>query len=294
MRLTTIHWNDRETLSLVLQDGLVPLPLLTQTIQADWSSSMDDLLKSGQLDELTHWYNQDGKKMIAGGAFDQLLLPEHHLEYAPLYRSPGKIWGIGLNYTTHANDLYAQPPDKYPGSFMKPATTIIGHGNYIKIPFLSRRTTAEAELGIIIGRKCRNIKPDRWLDYVAGYTCVIDMTAEDILKMNVRYLTLSKSFDSFFSFGPVFVTADEIPDLQSLRVETVKNGKVIASARVSDMNFSPEVLISFHSEVMTLVPGDIISTGTPGATMIEEGDTVECRITGFPVLTNKVIDLKKG
>jgi 2-keto-4-pentenoate hydratase/2-oxohepta-3-ene-1,7-dioic acid hydratase in catechol pathway len=127
---------------------------------------------------------------------------------------------------------------------------------------------------------------------VAGFTTIIDMTAEDILRQNPRYLTVSKSFDTFFSFGPQLVTPDEIDDVSELKVSTVINSKVHAENTVSNMTFSPAFLVSFLSQVMTLHAGDIISTGTPGAVAIGDGDIVECRINGFKPLVNPVLDLK--
>jgi len=118
------------------------------------------------------------------------------------------------------------------------------------------------------------------------------MTAEDILQVNPRYLTRAKSFDTFFSFGPCLITPDEVEDVNALNVATVINGEVHRSNIVSNMTFKPWHLVSFHSKIMTLLPGDIISTGTPGAVVINEGDIVECHIDGFPRLVNPVKDLK--
>ena len=175
---------------------------------------------------------------------------------------------------------------------MKPDTSIIGPGDTIEIPLQSERTTAEAELGVIIGKACRDVEEEDVMPYIAGYTTIIDMTAEDILQKNPRYLTRAKSFDTFFSFGPQFVTKDEIGDLHALEVATVINGTVHRKNTINHMTFSPEFLVSFHSKVMTLLPGDIISTGTPGAVPIQDGDRVECRIEGFEPLANPCVDLK--
>ncbi|MGC9472494.1 MAG: fumarylacetoacetate hydrolase family protein [Bacteroidales bacterium] len=294
MRIATIQWNDRETASLCLSRGLMPVPLLNQRLDTDWSSNMMEILTEGQLDEMVLWYNDVNLGENIPGELEDCLIPEELIEFAPLYRNPGKIWGIGLNYREHARDLSAPMPGRFPASFMKPASAVIGPGDFIRIPLLSKRTTAEAELGIIMGKKVRNLKPARAMEAVAGFTCIIDVTAEDILQLNPRYLTLSKSFDSFFSFGPCLITPDEISAPDQLRVATVVNGKVKSENVVSRMMFSPEELISFHSRVMTLMPGDVISTGTPGAAVISEGDEVTCRIDGFPCLTNRVFDLKKG
>jgi 2-keto-4-pentenoate hydratase/2-oxohepta-3-ene-1,7-dioic acid hydratase in catechol pathway len=173
---------------------------------------------------------------------------------------------------------------------MKPATAIIGCGDSVEIPLLSQKTTAEAELGVVIGRRCKNVDRKQWLEVVAGYTPVIDMTAEDILRCNPRYLTVSKSFDTFFSFGPQLVSTDEVRDLSRLEVCTVKNGRLHAKNSVSRMTFPPDELVVFHSRVMTLMPGDVISTGTPGAVTIRHGDEVTCLISGFEPLTNDVVD----
>jgi 2-keto-4-pentenoate hydratase/2-oxohepta-3-ene-1,7-dioic acid hydratase in catechol pathway len=149
--------------------------------------------------------------------------------------------------------------------------------------------TAEAELAIIIGREAKDVSEEDAPSVVAGFTTVLDMTAEDILRRNPRYLTRSKSFDTFFSFGPELVTPDEIEDVEALEVSTVLNGEAWRSNTVSSMIFSPWWLVSFHSQIMTLLPGDVISTGTPGAVAIQDGDVVACRITGFEPLSNPVV-----
>ncbi len=249
------------------------------------------LIETGSLETIRGWYQAGGEKELPD--LRDLLIPEKEISFAPLYRRPRKIWGIGLNYQAHAKDLSEKAPETEPASFMKPDTTIIGHGDTILIPRQSERTTAEAELGIIIGRLAKNVAREDWLSVVAGFTTVIDMTAEDILRRNPRYLTRSKSFDTFFSIGPVLLTPDEISDVLDLKVSTVLNGQVIAEDRVVNMTFPPDLLVAFHSEVMTLLPGDIISTGTPGAALIQDGDRVECRIDGFETLMNPVRDLKK-
>jgi 2-keto-4-pentenoate hydratase/2-oxohepta-3-ene-1,7-dioic acid hydratase in catechol pathway len=246
------------------------------------------LITTGKLEEMNNWFRQEGKFKV--GELD--CIPEEEVRYAPLYRYPRKIWGIGLNYVDHAQDLAAVAPQEEPASFMKPDTTIIGPGETIQIPRQSEKTTAESELGVIIGKKCKDVEREEWLSVVAGYTTVIDMTAEDILRKNPRYLTRAKSFDTFFSFGPQLVTPDEVEDVLKLKVATVINGRIHAQNVVANMTFPPDSLVSFHSKVMTLLPGDIISTGTPRAVEICEGDVVECWIDGFAPLVNPVIDLK--
>lgn len=257
-----------------------------------WATSLFGIIDSGQLGEMTHWYNREGKEKIQDGTITGL--DAASLDYQPLFRNASKIWGIGLNYVDHASDLGEVAPNTEPASFMKPTTSIIGPGETINIPRQSERTTAEAELGVIIGKVCKDVEEANAMDYIAGYTTIIDMTAEDILQRNPRYLTRSKSFDTFFSFGPQFVTPDEVEDLMKLEVSTVINGELHRKNTVNNMTFNPLNLVSFHSKVMTLLPGDIISTGTPGAVVINDGDVVECRIEGFEPLVNHVRDLKVG
>jgi 2-keto-4-pentenoate hydratase/2-oxohepta-3-ene-1,7-dioic acid hydratase in catechol pathway len=134
--------------------------------------------------------------------------------------------------------------------------------------------TAEAELGVLVGRECRGVEESAVGDVVAGYLPVIDMTAEDILQRNPRFLTRAKSYDTFLVPGPTVAVPDGDPDLSELTVQTVLNGEVAAENRVANMLFSPAEIVAFHSDVMTLEPGDLFSTGTPGATPVDPGDEV--------------------
>jgi len=289
MRLATIVTDGKEHLAICRDSGCVPIEAVNREYRGQWPETMDRLIETGQLDALNAWYRQEGRGAL--GARPELLL-SGPIAYAPPYRRPGKIWGIGLNYRDHAADLSERAPTASPASFMKPFTAIVGPGEPIAIPRLSQRTTAEAELGIIIGKRCKDVPRDGWLDVVAGFTTVLDMTAEDILVQNPRYLTVAKSFDSFFVFGPQVLTTDAINDVFTLTVSTVINGRVHAENTVDHMTFTPDALVAYHSQVMTLLPGDVISTGTPGAVPIAHGDVVQCRITGFEPLENPVIDLK--
>lgn len=288
MRLATLKINNGEVASVITSRGAVLISEINEKLGKNWATDLLSIIEKGQLEEIRGWYDNGGREELENWYY----IPKSEIIYAPLYRRPRKIWGIGLNYLEHAADLEENAPDEEPASFMKPDTTIIGHMDAIKIPVQSFKTTAESELGIIIGKTCKDVEREDWLNYVAGFTTIIDVTAEDILRKNPRYLTRSKSFDTFFSFGPVLVTPDEIEDVMKLNVATVKNGEVYAQNTVSNMKFPPDFLVSFHSKVMTLLPGDIISTGTPRAVVINDGDTVECRIDGFEPLINKVIDLK--
>ncbi|WP_047986034.1 fumarylacetoacetate hydrolase family protein [Ornithinibacillus californiensis] len=290
MRLATILYQEKEQASIVFYEGLLPVKLLNERLNVLWPTDLFELVKTEKLEALIDFIKEKEEMILLKTSSD--LIPHQEVNYGPLYRHPGKIWGIGLNYVEHASDLHEVAPNTEPASFMKPDTTIIGQGDAIEIPYQSYRTTAEAELGIIIGKECKNIEPEEVPNVIAGYTTIIDMTAEDILEKNPRYLTRAKSFDTFFSFGPQLVTIDEVEDISKLQVSTVINGEVHRKNIVENMTFKPMDLVSFHSKVMTLKPGDIISTGTPGAIKVSDGDVVECHIDGFTSLVNPVKDLK--
>ena len=197
-------------------------------------------------------------------------------------------------------------PTGFPGSFFKMADTLIGPGDEIHLPTLkeAQKTTAEAELGVIMGKDCRDVSEENWQDAIVGYTTILDMTEESILKGNdyvsgnPRYLCIVKNFPTFFSFGPELVTPDEVPDVLKLEVQSVHNGEIYAKNVVANMTHRPARLVSLHSSIQGWYAGDILSTGTPRAFHIQDGDMAECRIVGpdgfeMRPLLNPVVDLKK-
>jgi 2-keto-4-pentenoate hydratase/2-oxohepta-3-ene-1,7-dioic acid hydratase in catechol pathway len=284
MHLATIRDGDpgTGTETAVLVDpvrGVVPATEL-----ASWATG--DLLaviRSGRVDELVK---------AAADAPDSAFRPREEVRFTAPYRHPRMIWGIGLNYVDHASDLAESVPEE-PASFIKGDQTIIGPGDPIPLPKQSQRTTSEAEMGIVIGRYCRNVSEQQALDHVLGVVPVLDQTAEDILQRNPRFLTRAKNFSGFFSFGPEIVPLEEAMghagSLADIEVSTVVNGTETRTNTVAHMRFSPAYLISFHSKVMPLYPGDILSPGTPGAIHVRPGDSVECRIPGVGVLRNTVV-----
>jgi len=217
--------------------------------------------------------------------------PISYNQITPLlpYPVPPKIWCIGLNYKSHAEDIDAIQPEE-PGSFMKPASCMFEPGGAITLPpeHLTNDVDAEGELGVIIGRKSRFLTPEAVPAAIYGYTTTLDLTALDVLRRNPRYLTRAKSFDTFFSFGPVIVTADEVPDVDALEVITEHNGQVFSRDFVRNMRTRPHELVRFHSDYMTLHPGDLISTGCPKGARIKPNDTVGARIEGVGTLGAKV------
>lgn len=291
MRLATVRNNGIEEAGVVTKHGIVLIESINNKASSHYATDMFTMICEGQIPKLNAWYIEKGRIALENNEYPTIGFDE--VVYAPLYRNPRKIFGIGLNYSQHAKDLGEKTPRSIPGSFFKPATTIIGHGDTIELPIQSNDVDGEGELAIIIGKECANIEADEWLDYVAGFTVSLDMTAIDILQQNPRYLTVAKSFNSFFSFGPQLVTPDEIKDILSLRVETVHNDVVHASDIVANMTFPPNFLVAFHSKVMTWLPGDIISTGTPLGAHIHDKDTLEGRVSGFAPLKCNVKDKKE-
>ncbi|RXT02805.1 fumarylacetoacetate hydrolase family protein [Ammoniphilus sp. CFH 90114] len=289
MRLATVQTDRGEQAAVVVEDRVLLVETINAQCEKEWATDLFQIINSEDLEDMKAWYQNGGKEKLLGLEGS---IPSDQVKYGPLYRHPRKIWGIGLNYVEHAKDLHEVAPNTEPASFMKPDTTIIGPHDTIEIPLQSDRTTAEAELGIIIGKECKDVSEEDAIHYIAGYTTITDMTAEDILAVNPRYLTRSKSFGTFFSFGPQLVTTDEVDEVLDLNVSTIINGELHRKNVVSNMTFSPMYLVSFHSKVMKLLPGDIISTGTPGAVVIRNGDVVECHIDGFEPLVNPVEDLK--
>lgn len=204
-------------------------------------------------------------------------------EVTPLlpYPRPPKIWCIGLNYHSHAVDINAVQPEE-PGSFMKPSSCLFEPGGEIVLPppDVSADVDAEGELGLVIGRRCRFVPAQHAPEVIFGYTTTLDLTALDVLAKNPRYLTRAKSIDTFFSFGPVIVTRDEVEDVESLEVVTMHNGGVCSRDFVRHMRHSPFELVRFHSDFFTLEPGDLISTGCPKGARIKPGDRVASHIAG--------------
>jgi 2-keto-4-pentenoate hydratase/2-oxohepta-3-ene-1,7-dioic acid hydratase in catechol pathway len=197
---------------------------------------------------------------------------------------PTKIIAIGLNYLDHAKELNMEIPE-YPLIFMKPPTAVIGDGEIIIYPPQTQELHYEGELGIVIGKKARNISIEAAKQYIAGYTCANDVTARDLQRMDGQW-TRSKSFDTFCPLGPRIV---KDVDPTNLAIATRVNGVTKQSSNTNQMIFNAFKLVSFISAIMTLLPGDVISTGTPpGVGEIRVGDVVEVEIEGIGILRNTV------
>jgi len=199
--------------------------------------------------------------------------------------SPTKIVAVGLNYRDHAEEMKKSIPDE-PLLFMKPSTSLIGHEDKIRYPrHMSSRVDFEGELGVVIGKKASWINEGEALNHVFGYTCINDVTARDLQAKDVQY-TRAKGFDTFAPIGPFIET--EL-DPSELEISTFLNGELKQHSSTSNLIFNVPRLISFISRVMTLLPGDIIATGTPsGIGPMKIGDKIEVEISKIGILRNFV------
>ena len=210
------------------------------------------------------------------------------------------IYAIGLNYRAHAEETGLEIP-KYPMVFMKAPTVTQNPGDPIVLPryLRSDKVDFEAELGVVIGRPCKNVKPEEALSYVLGYVCANDVSARDWQKeKGGGQFCRGKTFDTFCPVGPCLTTADEIPDPSKLTIRSFVNDEKMQESGTDDMIFDVPTLISFLSGSTTLLPGTLILTGTPSGVgeardpkrYLVPGDEVTVEIEGVGILTNPVVE----
>lgn len=280
MRLCTLRTATGDDVGVSTPGGIAPLSFINAAAGTQYGPTLLDVIQKGEAAVLA--------ATLASLPDPATLASGVEPVFGPLYRCPPKLWGVGLNYARHADDLGVRQPTDAPGSYLRPSSTVIGHGDDILLPGQSRRVTAEAELGVVIGTTCRDVAPEHAASCIFGYTTVLDMTAEDAIRINPRHIPWAKAFDTFCSLGPWVVTPDEIPDLSAVRISTVVNGETIASNQVSAMMYDPYWQVAYFSGGMSLEAGTVIATGTPGAGVIHDGDTVEARVEGVGHLRNRV------
>lgn len=216
----------------------------------------------------------------AGG--DRIRVSEAH--FAPPCQ-PTKIICVGFNYRDHAAELGVEPP-KEPLMFLKPPSSVVGHGAPVPYPRHTSRFEYEAEMAVVIGRRARRVSASDALDYVAGYTCFNDLTARDVQEVEKQWFR-AKAFDASAPLGPWIVSG---LDTSNLGVFARVNGEVRQAGNTSDMVFDVPTLIEVASSFATLEPGDVIATGTPrGIGRLQVGDIVEIEIEGIGVLRNTVV-----
>jgi 2-keto-4-pentenoate hydratase/2-oxohepta-3-ene-1,7-dioic acid hydratase in catechol pathway len=201
---------------------------------------------------------------------------------------PSKIVAIGKNYLEHAQEMHSAVPEE-PLIFLKPPSAVVAHLEPIVYPAISQRVDHEGELAVIIGSRAHHVEPAQARQCILGYTCANDVTARDLQRKDGQW-TRGKAFDSFLPLGP-FICTDL--DLATASVQTRLNGQVRQSSSFKWMVFTVEHVISYVSQVMTLLPGDVVLTGTPaGVGPMQPGDVVEVEITGIGTLRNHVVAAK--
>lgn len=212
--------------------------------------------------------------------------------------SPQKVFLPAVNFKSHSSETLMNPPP-FPYFFTKFSNAIIGTEDYILIPKELKRTDYEGEIGIVIGKRAKNVRKEDAMDYVFGFTVVNDVSFRDYQFPEVHPYGLNwvmgKSLDTGLPVGPWIVTKDEIKDFYSLRIITRLNGTIVQDGTTKDMIFSVEDMIAYLSKGITLEPGDVITTGTPagvaefsGKKYLQEGDVIEVEVTGIGVLRNYV------
>jgi 2,4-didehydro-3-deoxy-L-rhamnonate hydrolase len=207
---------------------------------------------------------------------------------------PSKIVCVGLNYRDHAEEQGTELPGA-PLLFAKWPNALIGPGEPIVIPRVSQKVDYEAELGVVIGSRVRNVSEENALDAVRGYLCLNDVSARD-LQFGDGQWTRGKSPDTFCPIGPRLVPREEVPDPQALAIRCVLNGEVMQDSTTANMIFTVAEIIAYASATMTLEPGDLIATGTPAGVgvfrdpqvLLQDGDEVTIEVEGLGALTNPV------
>ncbi|MEA3201840.1 MAG: hypothetical protein QOE90_3268 [Thermoplasmata archaeon] len=276
MRLCAFREYDAIATGIAIADRVVSLDDLNDALGTDFGPDLDALLRRGQRDALA--------KALEGPRVPRSGWKTGNLRFAPPLAHPPKIWGIGLNFAEHAKDLGAAAPED-PGAWMRPATSLTYHGATVRLPPGIGRVTAEAEIGVVLGKHARDL-PSREAarDAVLGFVPVLDLTAEELLLKNTRNLTRAKSYEGFCVVGPFVVTADEWEPTPATRIVTDVDGQAREGA-VAQMRHDPYELVRFFSHVFPWEPGDLLLTGTPGALPLRPGSAMSARIEGLGTLS---------
>lgn len=293
MQLLTFRHHDGYRLGLRTEHGVIDVRAA--------STALIDTLQSVSLPESVTEFYQGGSdfldglhllERVASQAEGDWLLPEASLRIGPVVPVPNKIICVGLNYRRHAAET-GMPPPTQPILFSKYHNAIAASGEVIPLPAIAREVDYEAELVIVIGRAARDVSEADALSYVLGYCNGNDVSARD-LQLGTSQWMLGKTLDKFLPLGPYLTTADTIPDPQNLNVRCWFNGELRQNSNTSDMIFSCAQIISYISRHFPLLPGDIISTGTPEGVILGTpekkwmvaGDHVRIEIDGLGSLVN--------
>jgi 2-keto-4-pentenoate hydratase/2-oxohepta-3-ene-1,7-dioic acid hydratase in catechol pathway len=269
--------------------------LVTEIGVVDVSGILQSEGKSFQCRSLTSEDVAELRKLIDSDLKELEALPESSLEFGPCISGFAKIICIGLNYRKHALETNMEIP-KYPIVFNKFNNTLSDYGNDVPLGSEGLQFDYEVELGVVIGKKCKNVSKEIALSYVLGYCVANDLSCRDLQFKTSQWL-LGKSLDHFLPLGKYLVTADEISDPQNLDLTCFLNGEIRQKSNTSDMIFSVADIISFLSKHMTLEPGDLILTGTPSGVImglpekiwLKPGDRIRVEIEKLGFSENTMI-----
>lgn len=246
---------------------------------ADDEEIRSGIISGETIEETENIFDNEGEIIKTGNTFELRSV----ILLCPTY--PTKALCVGLNYKDHIEEMKLVTPTS-PVIFMKPSTAALDPECEIIRPEMSSRVDYEAELAVVIKKECRNVSEAEAKDYILGYTCANDVTARDLQDKNGQW-TVCKGFDTFMPLGPYI--SDEV-DPTNLKIESRLNGKVMQKSNTKNLLFTCDYLVSYLSKVMTLLPGDVILTGTPsGIHGMEAGDVIEIEIEGLGILRNTVI-----
>lgn len=300
MKLLTFMENGNTQLGVKTERGIVHIAKATQSLQGEDRSvpqTVHEVIEGGtaSVNALQAFVDQ----ALAAGGSEAYVLEESKLTFGPCVTHPNKIICVGLNYRKHAEETNLPIP-KFPILFNKFNNTLTGHGHDVPLPVsVSSKVDYEAELCIVIGKQAKYVAKENALDYVFGYCNVNDLSARD-LQMRTQQWLLGKSCDGFSPLGPYLVTADEVGNPNNLGIRSIVNGEVRQNSNTSDMIFHCDEIVSYISQHMTLVPGDVILTGTPeGVVMgypedkqvyLKDGDVVTIEIDKLGSLTNRMVN----
>jgi len=293
MKLLTFVQNGEYKLGVKMERGVIDVTSAFPNIgEGGIPRSIHEVIERGQ--EAVSILQQAVNRLPDSASY---LLDESTLTLGPCVTYPNKIICVGLNYRKHAEETNAPIPE-VPILFNKFNNALAGHGHDIPLPRTSTRVDYEAELAIVIGKTAKYVAVEKALDYVFGYCNANDVSARDLQKRTPQWM-LGKSCDKFAPLGPYLVTADEVGDPNRLAIKCTVNGELRQHSNTSDMIFRCDEIISYISQHMTLVPGDIILTGTPEGVVIgypkerriylKDGDIVTVEIEKLGSLTNRMV-----
>ncbi|WP_028609878.1 fumarylacetoacetate hydrolase family protein [Paenibacillus harenae] len=299
MKLVTIEDNGPQRLGVKLDGKIIDIgSALNRLPDEEVPADVMDVIAGGE--KALAAISGYAERLLQSGAYtDALFLREEDIRFGPCVTRPNKIICVGLNYRKHAVETNAPIP-QYPILFNKFNNTLTGHGKDVALPErVTSQVDYEAELAIVIGKTAKYVSKEEALQHVFGYCNVNDLSARDLQMRTAQWL-LGKSCDGFSPLGPYLVTADEIENPNDLEIKCLVNGEVRQHSNTSDMIFACDEIVSYISQHMTLVPGDIILTGTPEGVVLgypeekrvylKHGDVVTIEIEKLGSLTNRMVN----